>query len=203
MKWLFWRVPKERNSWALTFDDGPHPVITPKLLDVLESHGAKATFFLTGKSAGRWPRLVDQIAERGHFIASHGYSHNREWWRGRETMRVELDDTETALGKHLSTPKFFRPPFGLLGPGWWYAARDREYRLMMWNLASQDWIDDDAQRVADRVSARLAPGKIVLFHECRAQTSEGYHHTIRAVDQVLSDARARGLRVETPADWGV
>ncbi len=203
MKRLYWRVPRERESWALTFDDGPHPVITPRLLDVLAANGTKATFFLLGRSARRWPCLVQQIAEAGHFIASHGYWHSADWWRGARFFGGELDETREALAGHLSTPLFFRPPHGFLAPGWWKATAERGYRIMMWNLSSYDWRGSDGKVISERVTERLSPGRIALFHECRAQTGEGYHHTVNAVEHVLAFADDRGLTTETPADWGV
>jgi len=201
MKRLYRHAPKGDGSWALTFDDGPHPEITPRLLDVLDTHGAKATFFLLGESAERQPHLVDEIAVRGHFIASHGYTHSRGLWRGPRALGHEIEAAESALRGLLSTPKFLRPPYGHLGPGWWLAARRHDYRVMLWDLGSKDFLTEDTAQITDRVVKRLSPGRIALFHECRAGSDEGYRHTVVAVDSVLTAAARLGLRTTTPNEW--
>ena len=188
---------KERSCLALTFDDGPHPTITPRLLDVLARYDARATFFLLGSRALRWPELVARIAEAGHTIASHGFAHRHDWWRSATTLGEDLDQAEQVIGGLLPEPKLFRPPFGILSPTWYLAARRRGYTCVLWNVASHDWKTTDANRVARRVIGRLGPGALVAMHECRAQTGEGFEHTVEAVDQVLAFAQDGELEAVT------
>jgi len=195
------RGPKDVHRVALTFDDGPHPEVTPRLLEVLARHGAHATFFLLGSRVLCWPKLAVEIAEAGHAIGSHGHAHRKDWWRSARTLGEDLDRAEEVIGGLLPEPKLFRPPFGVLSPGWFVAARDRGYTCVLWNVASRDWRDSDAGRVAERVIRRLAPGALVLLHECRAQTGEGYAHTIEAVDRCLASAEERELEAVTVAEF--
>jgi len=196
---LIWRGPGDGRSVALTFDDGPHPEVTPRLLDILEAHGAQATFFLVGSRAARWPRLVARIAEAGHLIGSHGYAHRGDWWRSAATLGGDIDRAEDILGGIMPGPKLFRPPYGLLSPSWYRAARERGYTCVLWNVTGRDWRTADGDRVAARLVRRARPGTLVLLHECRAETGDGYGHTLTAVEQYLSHADARGWRMATVA----
>jgi peptidoglycan/xylan/chitin deacetylase (PgdA/CDA1 family) len=189
MKPSIWPVRKIRTAlqaFALTFDDGPHPEITPLLLDVLDRAGAKATFFLVGERALQYPDLVARIVERGHLVASHGFAHEWNWWRAPRTLRHDLLEAERVLGGVLPPPKLFRPPHGIPSPNWLMAGSDLGYMCVLWSISSNDWRDSSPEGIVRRVRRRLRAGSILLFHECRAQTGEGYGHTVEAVEQLLS-----------------
>lgn len=190
---LIARGPKDRPHVALTFDDGPHPEITPRLLDVLDRRGARATFFLVGERVLRWPELAARIAGSGHAVGSHGFAHRRDWWRSTKALGDDLDRAEQAIGESLAEPKLFRPPFGVLSPTWYLAARRRGYTCVLWSVASHDWKTTDVEYVARRVTVRLKPGALIALHECRARTGEGFGHTVEVVDRCLSELTKRGL----------
>ena len=198
---VLFRGPRDCGSVALTFDDGPHPAITPALLEVLERHAARATFFLVGRRAATWPHLARQIAEAGHAIGSHGFAHEGTWWRSATWLDRDLERAEEAFGDLLASPRVFRPPHGLLSPSWYLASRRRGYRPVLWSVASRDWRINDAGRVSARVVKRLRPGSIVLFHECRARTGEGFFHTPTALEVCLAAMRDRGLSAAAVTDY--
>ncbi len=182
-----WRIETDNPVYALTFDDGPHPEITPRLLDVLDRNGAQATFFLLGERALEYPGLVAQIAERGHGIGSHGFRHSWNWWRTPDALARDLDRSERILAGVLREPKLCRPPYGMASPQWLSAARRHGYRTVLWSLGSGDWKYTSPGEIVRRVRRRLRPGAIVLFHECRAETGNGYRHTLEAVGQLLEE----------------
>src|SRR5437899_7247183 len=154
---LFGRTICRTNSarkLALTFDDGPNPSMTPKLLDLLDRYNAKATFFLIGRYVRECPDLVKETVVRGHLVGNHTETHpNLFRLTGRE-IRIELrlchDAISSALG---SPPKWFRPPFGFRNPWVIPAARELGYRTVMWTLLPGDW----KERPLEWLIPRLKP----------------------------------------------
>ena len=109
-----WRGPRSKREIALTFDDGPDPEQTPRILDILAAHGARATFFLIGARAARWATLVRRIAEAGHDLGNHTWSHRSLWLSGpRETARQVRDGHDAIAEAAGAPPRFFRPPWGM------------------------------------------------------------------------------------------
>jgi peptidoglycan-N-acetylglucosamine deacetylase len=139
---------------ALTFDDGPNPAITPKLLDLLDRYNAKATFFVIGHYVRECPELVQETAARGHLIGNHTELHPNLLWLNPMKVRVELrlchDAIRGAIG---SPPKWFRPPFGLRNPWVIPSARELGYRTLLWTLLPGDW----KEKPLDWLILRLQP----------------------------------------------
>lgn len=194
---VIWRLPhsfRSASSIALTFDDGPHPTITPQLLDICDQYGVHATFFLVGDRVARWPELAARIVAGGHAIGSHGWAHRRDWWRGTVSLGNDLDRAENVLDRYLGMPKLFRPPFGALSLSWYRAARKRGYTIALWNATVRDWTVSDPNRIERALRRKATPGRIVLLHECRATDGEGCPHTVDAVKRYLQYARSRDYR---------
>jgi peptidoglycan/xylan/chitin deacetylase (PgdA/CDA1 family) len=125
---------------AITFDDGPNPRITPKLLDLLDRHNVRATFFLIGKFARECPGIVRETAARGHVLANHTYSHPNLFWLGALKMEDELRFCNEALSSVTgAAPKWFRPPFGFRNPWVVPGAEKLGLRTVMWTRIPGDW----------------------------------------------------------------
>jgi peptidoglycan/xylan/chitin deacetylase (PgdA/CDA1 family) len=125
---------------ALTFDDGPNPSITPKLLDLLDRYHAKATFFVVGKFVRESPALVKETAARGHLIGNHTESHPNLFFCGPEETRSELlRCTEAITHATWQEPRWFRPPFGFRSPWLGALVQQRQMRTVMWTLIPGDW----------------------------------------------------------------
>ena len=198
---------------AITFDDGPNPSITPKLLDLLDRYQAKATFFLIGRYIRECPELVREISAHGHVVGNHTESHPNLFWKRSAEIRVELRLTHSAIRNVLGAPpKWFRPPFGLRNP--WLAAEARELnmRVVMWTLLPGDWRAPTAewlirrmQPIADRAERALKrasdTGEILCLHD-------GSHHqqdadrtrTLAALEHWLPRWRDLGLEFVTIND---
>jgi len=111
---------RKNRTVSITFDDGPDPSVTPLLLDLLERHNAKATFFVTGARAEKYPELIRSILAQGHTIGNHSYSHSPFlMMKGRETQKREIIATQNILKGFGITPLAFRPPVGITGPFLW------------------------------------------------------------------------------------
>ena len=151
---------------ALTFDDGPNPTITPKLLDLLDRYKAKATFFLIGRYVRECPDLVQETVARGHELGNHTELHPNLLWLNPTKVRVELRLCHDAIRGAIGTaPEWFRPPFGFRNPWVIPAARELGYRTVMWTLLPGDWKEKPTewliqrmQPIADHAQRRLANG---------------------------------------------
>lgn len=148
---------------ALTFDDGPHPEFTPRLLDILERHQARATFFMIGESAQRHPELVRRIAEAGHAIGNHSWDHASFPLISRRERREQIRACERAIAPY--GHRIFRPPYGEQSLASHLDALWLGYRVIAWNLEVRDWWDHDAYRMADLLVDRIQPGSVVILHD--------------------------------------
>ena len=153
------------ESLALTFDDGPNPRITPKLLDLLDRYHAKATFFVVGKYVREHPALVKEIAARGHVLGNHTDSHPNLFFAGPAETRTELLRCAEAI-QHAAwlEPRWFRPPFGYRSPWLGDIVHQQGMRTVMWSLIpgdwrlkSSDWLIHRLEPIADHAAQRRHP----------------------------------------------
>jgi peptidoglycan/xylan/chitin deacetylase (PgdA/CDA1 family) len=181
--------PTARAGVALTFDDGPHPVFTPAVLAALAAHGARATFFLVGRRAERFPEVARAVRDAGHEIGNHTYGHRHAWTLGPAATRREVAQGAEALRRVLGQrPAWFRPPWGRRNPWTDAAVRAAGERLALWTLDGGDWLPGmTADRLVRRVGGRVAPGDVVDLHDDRAVAAA-------ALPRILAEMDRRGLR---------
>lgn len=177
---------------ALTFDDGPHPSLTPRLLDILDKHGVKATFFVLGQNVRRYPDIVRRAAASGHEIASHSDTHPNLGRSSQEKIFRELDATESAIinacGKK---PKVMRPPYGSMTSAQRQSVYNKYgYHIILWNVDPLDWKKPGSSVVASRLANGCRPGGILLAHDIHAST-------IDAMDSAINQIKAKGYRFTT------
>ncbi len=151
---------------ALTFDDGPTAGATDDLLDGLAARGVRATFFLCGYRMELFPELPARIAQYGHELAVHGFSHAYLQNLSQEAVESELSDT-AALITELSgcAARTFRPPGGLYSDAVRSAAEETGLYLALWSIDPHDWRDRDAALIARRILSEARPGCVVLLHD--------------------------------------
>lgn len=161
------RFATERREVWLTIDDGPDPDDTPKILDLLDRHGAKATFFVIGERAARWPDLIREIVRRGHQIGHHTQTHpvGTFWCASPRRLGAELDLALATLHTIGVRPQWFRAPVGikhlLLAP----ALVARNLQCVAWTIRSGDCRSRSPEAMVAVIADRLHPGAIVLLHE--------------------------------------
>jgi peptidoglycan/xylan/chitin deacetylase (PgdA/CDA1 family) len=148
---------------ALTFDDGPHPQYTPRLLEILERFGARATFFVIGELARKHTDLVRRMAAAGHAIGNHSWSHPSFPAIGSRERRWQIQACEEVITPY--SQKIFRPPYGNQVFGSRLDVWRLGLRVVTWNTVGRDWQDDSADTVLQRLVEGLRPGSIMLLHD--------------------------------------
>ncbi len=149
-------APMRAGELALTFDDGPNPKWTPRLLDLLGERGVKATFFLLGSRAQAEPALVRRIAAEGHLIGNHSWGHPNLALSGASKIREELALTSHALERITGERiRYFRPPFGARRPAVFRIARSLGLRVVTWNALTSDWSETSAERIEVELKAKI------------------------------------------------
>ncbi len=180
---------------ALTFDDGSDGTNITSILNTLATHNVKATFFLTGSGAANHPTKIRDIANRGHDIANHSYSHPDFTTISSTKMKSELQRTEDLIrqltGK--STKPIFRPPFGAYNLTVLKHIGDAGYRYnIMWTIDTVDWTGNSSNDIVQRVMNRITPGAIILMH-----TGAGASGTPKALPTIISRLKNMGYRFVT------
>lgn len=174
---------------ALTFDDGPHPDVTPKLIDMFARHGAQATHFLVGAAAEARPDLVHALTDAGHVVANHTYSHRSLVRLSSEERRSELERGRAVLGPRAND--LVRPPYGHVDLDTARDVRAVGMRCVMWTSHVRDWEPATAEELTRRLRAAIAPGSIVLLHEALYTATAGNRQdrgeVLQAVDTVLGE----------------
>jgi peptidoglycan/xylan/chitin deacetylase (PgdA/CDA1 family) len=188
-----WNGPKSGRSTsrgvALTFDDGPTP-LTPDYLSVLDRFGAKATFFVVGEQCEKHPELVRDVANAGHELAGHGYTHRRFPELSAPELRDELERTRALLPETRLRRPLVRPPHGAVSLASTIACARAGFTLVLWSHDSGDWCTSRPEEVVRSFDQALEPGAIVLFHE-------GQDWTLDALPEILGTLRKAGHELVT------
>ena len=154
---------KASDAVALTFDDGPDPLYTPQILEILRKHDAKATFFVLGRQAELYPRVMQQILSAGSEIANHSYSHRSFSLISPAERLAELRRCQSAIGA--SGKMYFRPPFGHASFGTPFWASLLNYTTVCWSADARDWETSDSNAMLELLENNVTPGSIVLLHD--------------------------------------
>lgn len=156
----------DKMKIALTFDDGPHPRYTPRILDILEEYGIKATFFTVGINAYYYPETLNMIVKCGHEIGNHTYSHPHVNLVNESKLKSEIEQCEeTIFGITDHRTKLFRPPEGMLDSSILNVVRGLDYRIILWNIDTRDWAHTPPQDIAKHVIDSISSGDIILMHD--------------------------------------
>ncbi len=176
---------------ALTFDDGPHPVLTERLMEVLKREGVPATFFVVGKMAVRYPDIVREIARQGHELANHTFSHPNLSHVKPGAMLNELAQTRAVIEKLSGQDTYlYRPPGGVYSRKTFKAASAAGYRMVLWTVLTKD-VNGTAISVMERkIHRHISDGGIVLMHS-------GIPNTIAMMPRVIADLRRQGYHFVT------
>lgn len=166
---------KIKNNWvAITFDDGPHPDFTPKVLKLLEKYNAKASFFCVGQQVIQFGAITKDIVDGGHTIGNHTYSHSNAFgFLGTQKVLVELQKTNKTIkditGLHA---KLYRPAFGVTNPNINRAVKKMKLQTIGWSIRSLDTTKRSKKAILERITSRIKKGDIILLHDSSEKTVE-------------------------------
>lgn len=158
-------TPQEVPRISLTFDDGPHPIWTPRVLGALQRAETRATFFVVAPLARRFPHLISDILRYGHEVEFHCTEHVRHTEQSRKEVESDVRDGLRELRRQGVHPRFWRPPWGVLAPFTAEIAYAFGLELALWTEGTRDWRGDLASEMLKRVRPELRPGSIVLMHD--------------------------------------
>jgi peptidoglycan/xylan/chitin deacetylase (PgdA/CDA1 family) len=187
---LVWNIPSKERVLYLTFDDGPHPVVTPFVLDLLKEYSATATFFCIGKNVQQQPQIYRRVLMEGHRVGNHTQDHLNGWKTDDREYIGNIRDAARAIDSSL-----FRPPYGRI-TGFQSALLRKEpfnYKIIMWEVLSADFDRAlDGERCARNVIRHARPGSIIVFHD----SEKAWDRLRIALPKVLEHFYKKGYRFE-------
>lgn len=192
---ITWKKKYDSDLY-ITFDDGPHPILTPQLLDLFDKFKGKATFFYTGNNIKKYRELAEESHRRGHRIANHSMNHKNLMLCSKKTQHYEIESVNELLEEITGEQNtHFRPPYGFFSPSTLNICKKLHQELFLWRRSSLDFSLKDAQKIVKRLHNHITPGNILLFHEGNfADVNDVYRHTVDAVKAVLQLALTKNLK---------
>ncbi|MGG5253190.1 polysaccharide deacetylase family protein [Neobacillus sp. SM06] len=180
---------------AFTFDDGPDPVYTNELLDLLQKYQVKASFFVVGSRAEQYPEVIRRIYKEGHLIGIHNYVHRSNWlmtpWRVKQGVAKTADILEGITGER---PVYYRPPWGALNIFDLFIHKD--FRLILWSVMAGDWRSKGGKdKILHHLRKNIKLGSVILLHDCGVTfgaEEEAPKYTIQALKQLIKELIEKG-----------
>ena len=184
---LVWEMPRDEKKIFLTFDDGPHPIITPKIIDLLRRYDAKATFFCVGRNVEANKDIFNMILKEGHSVGNHTYNHDRGW---RTATKDYIESVERA-NEHINS-NLFRPPHGRIKYSQ-IRALQQKYKIITWTVISYDWdksiTSDDC---FNNIIRNADSGSIIVFHD----SEKAINNMLPTLERVLKYYKSKGFTFE-------
>lgn len=185
---------KCKDKIALTFDDGPHPKQTEKILKILEKYDIKATFFAIGANIDNYEGPLLEVSKAGHEIGNHTNSHSQLKSMPLEKICFEIEECERKVEKLTGkTTRLLRPPCGMYDDNLIEIANKKEYKIILWNIDTHDWAHCDADTMTKNVVKNVKGGDIILFHDYIS----GRNDTVQALDRIIPVLKSKGYEFVT------
>ncbi|MDD4373279.1 MAG: polysaccharide deacetylase family protein [Bacteroidales bacterium] len=184
---LLWQMPAGNQTLYLTFDDGPHPEITTKVLDMLDHYQARATFFCVGENVERFPQTYAEILNRGHRTGNHSMNHLNGWKTNLNLYYENVNECRKLVDSDL-----LRPPYGRITPSQIQALK-KEYKIVMWSVLSYDFnAETTPDQCLNYVIEHAEDGSIIVFHD----SEKSKRNMLTALPEVLRYYSSKGYRFE-------
>lgn len=195
----FCGLPHQSKQLALTYDDGPNDAQTPRLLEVLAKHDVSATFFMIGRFVQIRPEIARQVAQAGHVIGNHTFTHPLLTFMSAANIRTQLQSCERALadavGQHSN---LFRPPYGGRRPAVLRIARELNLEPILWNITGFDWNAPSAEYIEGKVTRRMRGGNVILLHDGgHREMGADRSRSVTATDRLITRYKAEGFEFVT------
>jgi peptidoglycan/xylan/chitin deacetylase (PgdA/CDA1 family) len=186
---MVWSKPSKNKHLYLTFDDGPHPVITPKVLNILDAFGAKATFFCVGENVKKHMETYQEVLKRGHICGNHTYQHLTGWKTPTDKYITDV----RKCSKHV-TSALFRPPHGKIKPLQLKALKKEGYTVVMWSVLTKDYQHrSNKKKLLQSAIKKTGPGSIIVFHD----SEKAANHLLYILPEFLDYFTKKGYSFKT------
>jgi len=199
IKFLFfnqvWNIPNTENSIYLTFDDGPTPEITERVLEILDNHHIKATFFCIGDNVRKHSEIVQKIISKQHSVGNHTYSHLKGWKTSTKSYISNTEACEIKLNSlfKIRNSKLFRPPYGKITPWQSYKLRKLGYKIIMWDVLSRDYdASISAEKCYENVIKNVSSGSIIVFHD----SNKAKENVLNSLEKTIETLKNKGFNFE-------
>lgn len=196
---VVWNVNTDQKLIALTFDDGPNPIYTPQILDLLKAYEAKATFFVLGKRVQMYPTIAIREVNEGHEIANHTFDHHYLKNASSQELIDEIRQTqEVIFDVTEQIPHVFRPPGGYYNKALLQLTYEDKLTVVMWSWYqdTKDWKRPGVDKIVHTVLSNVHNGDIVLFHDLQGDCTQ----TVEALKQILPELKQQGYQFLTVTD---
>ena len=179
---IFYCHKNNEQMIALTFDDGPHPKYTPRILEILKRYGIKATFFVIGQNVEYYPGIIEQIIDGGHEIGNHTYRHKRTKMLNDEIFKEDVRHCDGKILQECDYKiKLFRPPEGYVDEKVRSISEELGYSIILWNIDTEDWAHSSPAEIENNVIKNISAGDIILMHDYVS----GKNGTIDALERII------------------
>jgi peptidoglycan-N-acetylglucosamine deacetylase len=193
----FNRIETQETVVAFTYDDGPNPVYTDKLVNLLDKLGVKATFFAIGAEIAAHPQTIKQLIASGHEVGNHSYSHQKMIWKTPKFITKEINRTDELLRKlGVNHEILFRAPFGFKRLTLPYILNQQKKKNILWSLDPKDYQESNPEIIANRILEQIQPGAIILLHDGGGDRTA----TITATEIVVPKLQALGYKFLTVSE---
>lgn len=200
---VIWDVNTKEKIVAITFDDGPHPVFTPQILDILAKYNAKATFFVAGNKVKRFPAILKRQAKEGHEIANHTYNHIYNKNITAAKLTSELKQTDEVIKQITGyKPTLYRPVGGLHNDLIINTAIQNGKLVILWSWHQdpQDWRSPAASKISRHITKGVKPGNIILLHDWNGSEFSQTSQTVEALESIMSHLKNKGYKCVTVSE---
>ena len=190
-------VETEKKQIALTFDDGPHPTLTPKILEILARYHVPATFFMVGQNVLNYPKAARAVIDAGHEVGNHTFTHPHIASLNEQAIFEEIGRCEDALGKLCEyRPHILRTPQGVLTPSLEKCLLEEDYILVLWSLDTRDWDNKSTDAIVRSVLDGVKSGDIILMHDYIGYNSK----TPEALETIIPELLSLGYEFVTVSE---
>lgn len=196
---VVWAVETEEKVISFTFDDGPDPIFTPQILEILKKNDVKCTFFTVGRQIVRFPEVAQKIAAEGHEIANHTYSHPYLDNIDLGQFKGELEKAHQTIVQYTQfQPTLFRPPGGFYNKEIIDIAKKEGYKIILWSWTQQtrDWANPGTEYIINKVLTNAKNGDIVIFHDCGGDRTQ----TVQALEPIITGLKEKGFQLVTVSE---
>lgn len=196
---IYFKGPSETDTFAITFDDGPHYYNTPKLLELLNDFNSRATFFMTGSNASKNKALVREVSQQGHLIGNHSLNHLKKFFLSPQELMCEIKTAKDILEDIISKPiTLYRPPYGFISPFLFSICKETDLKIVLWSLQTHDYRRENYPVILKRTMKKIKAGSIILFHEGHFNNASlDYSNTIDAVRFILNKSMSMKIKPAT------